>query len=262
MSIQVYTINPGSGTGQLATLFRSSNLFRFNVVNIACENNYSNGNQFLGCLVDDLNNYTAILRGAKNNSNQMHVLIIQSGMKSIVGAKNLEVLMSRLSADTSTDVFYLYKYGDRCDKYQNFQPAEYRGIPSGFTIAETTEPSNGIHALLFSPAGRDKILNYVQTNNPKFSTVLADMIRQGALNVKIITPNVFNVDLSSTSEYHLANECQVVKGKSNSNTTTNTGNSTTLSIWWFVIVVAIVLIVAILAIWFGSRKLGVSNNSK
>ncbi len=174
-----------------------------------------------------------------------HVLVIKDTSKSDSSPEYIANTLSWINTNNrSSDIIYLAKWLDKCEKYQ-----KRRRVPNTMTdLIQSTSPK-GTQALFFSPNGRDVLLgkNAMRNSQPfkvtdkPLGETLTQEIEKGNLVSEVASPSLFNYDvLQSKKQADLLknNECEV--GKSYQQTSPNMLFD---NLGWIYLIIIIVVIV-------------------
>lgn len=183
------------------------------------------------------------LEQAKKNSPDKNVIIVKENSVSNVDSETLAQIVTDNVTAKGFQISYLCKWLDRCDLYNN-----KKSIIGKTTLIVNTHSPNGVQALLFTPEGRDIVLN-IKTNKP-LGEVLNDMIMKGRIEATTIVPNLIDWDITTATnnvDYHKTTECRQPPNQIN-------GQSSTIPIIWFLVALVLIIIVAWAAVLANRRS--------
>lgn len=210
-------LNDDSDTSQQCELVRrlfDHPLFVTNVVKINVNHNwYKKYPELSQEDADELYRYHWCLNDAASRYPQNLVLVVKEDSTSSSSPYNIADIVLTAKRSCNWDLFYLSKWGDRCDLYTNKIEVEGQTV----VISKTVSPY-GTQAIVFSPSGRDIVLRKTKTKNGEkldfskgsLSDNLHRAISKGWIEAVTVTPNVIFLNLSSIkvdSEYQRFSQC-------------------------------------------------------
>lgn len=245
--VEVYLLasEPSSAqTARVSNLF-SSPLFSVNVMVISRPANLDANSKISEA--DQIENYRILwcLNDARSRHPDSYVLIIKDTSVSDASPERIADVVSgaiKSGRDDPWDVFYLSKWMDRCDLYGDMKP-----INGTMTSIAKSKSPKGLQAVVFSPAGRDSVLNASNLLDKALSDKVRDAVVNGNLKAIVAVPNLIRYDINAAktgSDYEKVNECAIVPVPSSGNgkqlqevTTTNSNGL------WLLLLLIIILIV-------------------
>lgn len=174
---------------------------------------------------EDIEKYTYewCLKDAKNRDDEQFVLVIKDTTYSHLRSKDLSKAICGILHDVE-DVVYLNRYQDQCEKFAN---------ELEFQFVRTYSP-HGTHAILFSPKGRDLVLDgdYLKKHG-YLSNVMNNAIASGRITGHCFHPNLIQIDPTTVANVSYLQECR--NGSSSS--------STMSFVMWMILILIVLAII-------------------
>jgi hypothetical protein len=188
---------------------------------------------------DNSENIIRALRKSREISKYDPVLIINSDMISHSTSKYISEVVLKTISEVDYDTFYLSKSGDNCNMLKK--------IKGNKNIYRTYSP-NGSESIIFSPKGRDKILDGIDSklniNNKPINKILNNASYKGYIKSICVFPSIFFNDpsfIDDNENYYSYNECLPKKDIEDHNNVTTS------------IVVGVILL-GVLILWSNKKK--------
>lgn len=196
--------------------------------------------------------YYWCLSDAKKRMPDNYVLIIKDNSTTNVSPVNLAEILMAACQNKTWQLCYLTKWQDRCDLYTD----KVKLGTTASILAKTYSP-HGCQAILFSPEGRNIVLNEHKMKNGEnfrvtssLDTSLNYAIKEGHLDATCIIPNLVTYDITTIrkdADYAKCQECSLLEQPSNRVRSQRSVENSGGSGWvWFLLVLGIIL----LLLWY------------
>lgn len=182
--------------------------------------------------VMEIYQYQWCLNDAKLKYPEENVIVVKENSVSNVSPNTLAELISNINR-REFQIAYLCKWQDRCDLYTNKTT-----VPDSTTLIVKTESPFGIQALLFTPSGRDIVINLKPTKS--LSDTLNEIISENKISAITIVPNLLDFDITTATnniDYLKVGECRQPPMQQN-------GQGGSFPILWLLFSIILILIVA------------------
>ena len=230
---------------RLIRYFKGNDFFDLHVVDIAPPYSLPINSTLTRAQSIEIFRYQYILRKAAREYRERNVLILKDTSVINTPINDLEAVIRTGCRIGDWDFFYLTRWLDLCDLYDD--ETKVRGTMN--VIVETFSP-NGNQAIIFSPHGRDVVIGKKRMRNGEYFTPinipLSSKLNEEITlrNTKAITvvPNVIDFDVTQAETVSdLAKVCDCRRPEVIEEEDTS---GTTLSLFWFVVIILIVLALA------------------
>lgn len=184
----------------------------------------------------------------KTDSSLYSISILDSSISSL-SPTDMKSTIQTVIDKSGTDLYYLCKWQDSCEKLQDVPGVEYINCNS---VLKYTFNPQGAQAVMYSPFARSVITGQTPMRNGQqfntsisFPTALTQAVNSGGLTASTSVPNIVNFDIeqsTSNSDFAKLNECNLNSGSTSSN------NS---AFYWFILIVIILIVVSYAVINIG-----------
>lgn len=210
VNVYILTSDPNSQRIKFLNNLFVSDLFKLQTIHIDDPSNLdlsklSGFNQESG---NELYKLKWILDHSAEQDPNNSILFLKDNLVTNADAITIENIVSEVMK-RQWDIFYLSKWLDDCEKYDKNDVISQNG-----TIYTKTINPNGIEAVIIKPTLRDAIRNAVsgvQSDiqlNKNISQSILNLIRQKKIVASTLSPNLFNIDVSTAhDETYKLNEC-------------------------------------------------------
>lgn len=181
-----------------------------------------------------------LLRCIDNDCEDEYMLFCSDKILSIADSTRIyDIIENFLDEECIFDIFFLFRFLDRCDLYDNIREYDF------YKIIDVHSPY-GTECLLFSPSGKKKFRDYFTHETKRFEIDFNHFVT----SVKCcgITPNLISFNIRDRdNEYEIAKTCECREiGSLIVNPENCKSNNGFLGFFWFVFILLIIILIA----WF------------